>query len=80
MDKIVVAVIVSIILIGIVLVITHLSIKVSKLENTVDTIGEFFIRYMAHPENVDIIESIPIDNSDEANDFNFPNSEGGFDK
>lgn len=80
MDKIVVAVIVSIILIGIVLVITHLSIKVSKLEDKVDTIGEFFIRYMAHPENVDIIESIPIDNSDAKNTFNFPNSEGGFDK
>lgn len=80
MDKIVVAVIVSIILIGIVLVITHLSIKVSKLEDKVDTIGEFFIRYMAHPENVDIIESIPINNSDEENNFNFPNSEGGFDK
>ena len=80
MDKIIVAIIVSIILIGIVSVITRLLIKVSKLENKMDTIGEFFIMYMAHPENVDIIESIPINNSSAENNFNFPNSEGGFNK
>lgn len=58
------------------------AIKLHMMEKNMNTLGECLLLYMAHPEEIDIIEQrserIPTKFNSSGNNFNFPNSEGGF--